>query len=178
MHLSFKKIKSFFCSDRGKDTGDVIEEVLVLEVPLLADLADGFQEERLPPRPLVLQQDDDVAQRHVIPAVREGSQLRAQGGGRGACSHRVTETGGEGPSQGTRPPSAQAGVLVGVGHGGGDGGSERGVRREEAEHQREGSGTSLKGLGGGWRAGQRCPWREGLRTPEDEDGAGREEAGM
>lgn len=136
---------------------------------MLADLANGFQEERLPTRPLVLQQDDGVAQRHVVPAVREGSQLRTRGG---ACGHRVTEAGGEGPGQRTRRPGS---VPVGAGHAGGDGGSEGGVRWEEAEHQREGSGAALKGLRGGWRAGQRRPWREGLRTPEA--GAGGEEAG-
>ena len=91
MHLSFKKKTSSFCSDWGKDTRDVAEEVLVLEVPLLADPTDGFQEERLPPRPLVLQQDDDVAQRHVVPAVREGSQLRARRrGSRGARAPQHT----------------------------------------------------------------------------------------
>ena len=114
---------------------------------MLADLADGFQEECLPARPLVLQKDDGVAQRHVVPAVREGSQLRTRGRGVG---HRVTEAGGEGPGQGTRRPGS---VLVGAGHAGGDGGSEGGVRREEAEHQRKDRGLLLRSwAGGGGRA--------------------------
>lgn len=82
---------------------------------------------------------------------------------------------GRGPARGPGPPAPGGVRREEGGHAGGDRGSKRGVRREEAEHQRQGSGASLKGLGGGWRAGQRRPWREGLRTPED--GAGGEEAG-
>ena len=56
---------------------------------MLADLANGFQEERLPTRPLVLQQDDGMAQRHVVPAVREGSQLKTS-------QHQVQAVGHDG----------------------------------------------------------------------------------
>lgn len=58
-----------------KDTRDVVEEILILEVSLLADFVDGFQEQVLPARPLVLQQNHHVAQRHVVPAVRESPEL-------------------------------------------------------------------------------------------------------
>lgn len=58
-----------------KDTGNIAEEVLILEIPLLADLTDGFQEEVLSPWPLLLEQYNHMAQRHVISVVCKSSQL-------------------------------------------------------------------------------------------------------
>lgn len=58
-----------------KDTGNIAEEVLILEIPLLADLTDGFQEEVLSPWPLLLEQYNHMAQCHVISVVCESSQL-------------------------------------------------------------------------------------------------------
>lgn len=132
MHLSFKN-KEFLLLRQGKDTGDVIEEVLVLEVPCWQILLMAFRKKRLPRGHCVLQQDDDVAQRHVVPAVREGSQLRAQRRGGGRAVTGVTETGGEGPSQDPAPkrPGRRPG---GSGSRSGDGGSGRGVGGRKAEH--------------------------------------------
>lgn len=58
-----------------KDTGDVVEEVLILEAALLTDLINGFQEQRLALWPIVLQEDHHVTQGEVVSAVREGTKL-------------------------------------------------------------------------------------------------------
>ena len=68
--------KHFFCSNKKKDTCNIIEKILILEVSLLSNLIDGFQEKGLSPRPLLLKQHDHVPQRHVVSAVCEGSQLQ------------------------------------------------------------------------------------------------------
>lgn len=61
-----------------KDTCDIVEEILILEVSLLADFVDGFQEQVLTPRPLMLKQNNYVAQSHIISAVCESSELQGQ----------------------------------------------------------------------------------------------------
>lgn len=78
-----KKSKNFLCLHRKKDTCNIVEKVLVLEVSLLANLIDSFQEKILSPRPLLLKQDDHVAQRHVVPAVGESPELQ----GKDLCRH-------------------------------------------------------------------------------------------
>lgn len=67
-----------------KDTGDVVEEVLVLKAPLVTNFVHRFQEEGLSLRPVVLQQDDHVTQRQVVSAaLGERSQLKQAVGGSG-----------------------------------------------------------------------------------------------
>lgn len=61
-----------------KDTCDIVEEILILEVSLLADFVDGFQEQVLTPWPLMLKQNNYVAQSHIISAVCESSELQGQ----------------------------------------------------------------------------------------------------
>lgn len=58
-----------------KDTCHIAEEVLILEVSLLANLTDGFQEKVLSPWPLLLEQYNHMAQCHVISVVCKSSQL-------------------------------------------------------------------------------------------------------
>lgn len=70
-----KKNQNFLCLSKKKDTCNIIEKILILEVSLLANLIDGFQEKILSPWPLLLKQYDHVPQGHVIPAVRESSEL-------------------------------------------------------------------------------------------------------
>lgn len=43
-----------------KDTGDVVEEVLILKTPLVTDFVHRLQEESLSQWPIVLQEDDHV----------------------------------------------------------------------------------------------------------------------
>ncbi len=62
-----------------KDTGDVVEEVLVLEAALLTDLIHRLQEEMLTLRPIILQENDHMTQSQVVSAVCEGPQLRKRG---------------------------------------------------------------------------------------------------
>ena len=60
---------------------------------------------------------------------------------------------GRGPARGPGPPAPGGVRREEGGHAGWDRGSERGVRREEAEHQRQGWGLLLRGwVGGGGRA--------------------------
>lgn len=59
-----------------KDTGDVVEKVLVLEAALLTDLIHRLQEEILTLRPIMLQEDDHMTQSEVISVVCERPQLR------------------------------------------------------------------------------------------------------
>lgn len=59
-----------------KDTGDVVEKVLVLETALLTDLIHRLQEEILTLWPIMLQQDDHMTKREVISVVCESPQLR------------------------------------------------------------------------------------------------------
>lgn len=62
-----------------KGTGDVVEEVLVLETALLADLIHRLQEEILTLRPIVLQENDHMTQSQVVSVICEGPQLRKRG---------------------------------------------------------------------------------------------------
>lgn len=60
-----------------KDTGDVVEEVLVLKTPLVTNFVHCLQEESLSLWPVVLQKDDHMTQRQVISAaLGEHSQLK------------------------------------------------------------------------------------------------------
>lgn len=59
-----------------KDTCNIIEKILILEISLLANLIDSFQEQILSSRPLLLQQYNHMSQCHVIPVVCEGSELQ------------------------------------------------------------------------------------------------------
>lgn len=69
--LQKKKKVNFLCLNKKKDTCNIIEKILILEISLLANLVDSFQEEILSPWPLLLKQDDHMPQCHVVPAVRE-----------------------------------------------------------------------------------------------------------
>lgn len=59
-----------------KDTGDIVEEVLVLETALLTDLIHRLQEEVLTLWPIVLQENDHMTKSEVISVVCESPQLR------------------------------------------------------------------------------------------------------
>lgn len=78
-----KKGQNFLCLHRKKDTCNIVEKILVLEISLLTNLIDSFQEKILSPWPLLLKQDDHMPQRHVVPAVRESSELQDKG----LCRH-------------------------------------------------------------------------------------------
>lgn len=65
-----------WCLVQRKDTCNIAEEVLILEISLLANLTDGFQEQVLSPWPLLLEQYNHMAQRHVISVVCKSSQLQ------------------------------------------------------------------------------------------------------
>ena len=66
-----------------KDTGDVVEEVLILEAGLLDDLVQRLQEQTLALGPVVLQQHHHVAQRQVVTVVCEHTELTAAQRGSG-----------------------------------------------------------------------------------------------
>lgn len=61
-----------------KDTRDIVEKILILEVSLLADFVDGFQEQVLTPWPFMLKQNNYMAQCHIISAVCESSELQGK----------------------------------------------------------------------------------------------------
>lgn len=82
--IHLKKNQNFLCLNKKKDTCNIIEKILILEISLLANLTDSFQEKVLSPRPLLLKQYDHMPQSHVIPAVRECSELQDKG----LCRHR------------------------------------------------------------------------------------------
>lgn len=73
MHSLKRKNQNILCLNKKKDTCNIIEKILVLEISLLANLIDSFQEKILSPWPLLLKQHDHMPQSHVIPAVRERS---------------------------------------------------------------------------------------------------------
>lgn len=79
-----KKNQNFLCLNKKKDTCNIIEKILILEISLLANLIDSFQEKIFSTRPLLLKQYDHMPQSHVIPAVRESSKLQDKG----LCRHR------------------------------------------------------------------------------------------
>lgn len=72
--LNIQKPPSLFV--QTKDTCNIAEEVLILEISLLANLTDGFQEKVLSPWPLLLEQYNHMAQCHVVSAVCKSSQLQ------------------------------------------------------------------------------------------------------
>lgn len=61
-----------------EDTGDVVEEVLILEASLLADFIHCLQKQRLALWPIMLQEHNHMTQSQVISDVCEGPQLDKQ----------------------------------------------------------------------------------------------------
>lgn len=76
IHSFIQKNQNFLCLNKKKDTCNIIEKILILEISLLANLIDSFQEKILSSWPLLLKQYDHMSQCHVIPAVRESSKLQ------------------------------------------------------------------------------------------------------
>lgn len=58
-----------------KDTGDVVEEILVLETALLTDLIHCLEKQHLALWPVVLQQHHHMPKGQVVTAVCEGTEL-------------------------------------------------------------------------------------------------------
>lgn len=63
---------------KQKDTGDIIEEILILKTALLADLFNGLQKQHFTLWPVVLQEHHHMAEGQVVTVVCEGAELNGQ----------------------------------------------------------------------------------------------------
>lgn len=66
------------CAVTTKDTGDIVEEILILETSLLTDFIHCLQKQQLTLWPVVLQEHHDMTERQVVTVVCEGPKLNVK----------------------------------------------------------------------------------------------------
>lgn len=76
IHLTFTSMDHL--GGKKKDTGDIIEEVLILKAALLTDLFDGLQKQHFTLWPVILQKHHHMSKGQVVTVVCEGAELSEQ----------------------------------------------------------------------------------------------------